>query len=221
MNRKGWMLLAIIVALGAAVAAFVFLSQDTKPAETPEAPLPDAGDLTGMVIYASGMHGFVISYPETAYFDESVAFSRDLANEWALGRPGFPIVAIVSYTRTSDTSYPRDYAAFVRIGTSEKAGDVAACEKADTSLGEEPLPDREISGVLWKAFSYQDAAMMQYVKGVSYRTVHDGKCYALEKIATGSSYREEPSPDDLTDEALEAEYAKLDAIVGHFMFATP
>jgi hypothetical protein len=57
---------------------------------------------------------------------------------------------------------------------------------------------------------------------VSYRTLHEGKCVALEKIATGSHYREDPkSEKDITDAILEAHYVELDQIVQSFTFARP
>ncbi len=58
----------------------------------------------------------------------------------------------------------------VRIGASKDPKEVAACLKAGSDNGETQLPDAVIGGTTWKAFAFQSAGMMQYLKGVSYRT---------------------------------------------------
>jgi hypothetical protein len=64
--------------------------------------------------------------------------------------------------------------------------------------------------------------MMQYAKGVSYRTIHDGACFALEQIETGASYRDDaPSSKDISDTVLQKHYADLATIVQSFSFVQP
>jgi hypothetical protein len=110
----------------------------------------------------------------------------------------------------------------VRIGASSNSRELARCETAAKDQGETQLPDVILGDTTFKAFSFGDAATMQYVKGVSYRKVHEGSCIAIEEIETGSSYRDDPpSKDDVSQPALDAEYAKLGGIVQTFSFARP
>ena len=59
-----------------------------------------------------------------------------------------------------------------------------------------------INGITFNKLIIQDAAMMQYLEGISYRTVHNGMCFAIEQLKTGSNYREESSPEDIPDAEL-------------------
>lgn len=224
MNKLGWTLVGILVLLIAAIAALItFWPKASAPAPVTETP---AGDLTGTAIYASGTYGFTLMYPESASTTENFSTFYHLPAEWrANGAPnatGTPVIEIVGYSTESDHSFPRYYTAMVRVGVSKEKGEVAACEKIVKDQGEEALPDRIIHGVTWKAFSFQSAGMMQYVKGVSYRTIHEGTCYVMEKIATGSSYMDDPdSPDDVPQPTLDKAYTDLDPIVESFTFSTP
>lgn len=180
----------------------------------------------GQAIYTNGPYGFSLVYPETADVEYTFSASYHLGTTWrASALPdttGVALLAIIPYATASDHSYPRYFNAMVRIGASEDPKEVAECLKPTSQQGEEELPDVVIQGHTWKAFSFQSAGMMQYAKGVSYRTLHEGKCIALEKIQTGSSYRDDPiSPDDVSDEYLLERYEGLSSIITSFTFARP
>ncbi|MEK9184366.1 MAG: hypothetical protein AAB892_01385 [Patescibacteria group bacterium] len=217
-------ILAVLALSGIALAWLISTTPLPPAVVTPEPVATTTPDLSGRAIYASGEHGFSISYPETALLEETFSPTYHLASSWRAnafaGAQGTPIVAIIAYSTESDSSYPRYYNAQVRIGKSADAKEVANCLKPTTEQGEVALEDATIGGVVWKAFSFQNAGMQQYARGVSYRTLHEGSCFALEKIAAGSSYRDDPdSPEDIADEALEARYKGLDSIVETFSFA--
>lgn len=177
----------------------------------------------GKAIYTNGIYGFSLFYPESAAVSYSFDPGYHLGSSWRAGAlpevPGTPIVSIVPYAVSSEDAYPRYYNAFIRVGASQDERELARCEEADASRGETALADREIGGRAWKAFSFESAGMMQYARGVSYRTVFEGRCIALEQVRTGSSYREAPSERDIPDSVLDAEYEKLAAIVASFSFA--
>jgi len=177
----------------------------------------------GTAIYTNGIYGFSLFYPESAEVRYSFDPSYHLGTSWrALALPdvtGTPIVSIVPYRVASEDSYPRYYNAFVRVGASQDEREIARCEEADSSRGETALADREIAGRTWKAFSFESAGMLQYARGVSYRTVFEGRCIALEQVRTGSTYRDAPSERDIPDAVLDAEYEKLAQIVASFSFA--
>lgn len=107
----------------------------------------------------------------------------------------------------------------IRIGASADPKEIASCLKVAADQGEVALPDVAFGGAVWKVFSFENAGMQQYVRGVSYRTMHEGRCVALEKMATGSNYREDPaSIKDIPDAELDARYQDLERIVQTFTF---
>lgn len=189
------------------------------PAQETPVPLTDSQG-----IYTNGPYGFAIFYPEAARIEYAFSPDYHLGTQWrAQALPestGAAILAIIPYSIRNEASFPRYLNAMVRIGASEDPDEIERCERPSEDQGEEALPDVSIGGHVWKAFSFSDAGMMQYVSGISYRTLHEDRCIAMEQVRTGSSYREDvPSAADIPQETLDAEYAKLDAIVQSFSFA--
>ena len=224
-HHRIW-IVALIIISGLVLAWFMLRPQPAVETPAPIDTATTSPNLSGRSLYTNGEYGFVISYPDTARLEEKFAAQYHLGTYWrASALPdatGTPILAIVSYSTESDHSYPRYYTTQVRLGASTDPKEVAGCLKVTPNQGETALPDATFNGTTWKAFSFQSAGMMQYAKGVSYRTIHEGKCIALEKIATGSSYRDDPdSPDDVSDDVLNARYENLSAIVETFTFARP
>jgi hypothetical protein len=213
-------ILVLVAALGAIAAlSYIFLPH-SRPAPSP------GPDLTGQALFVDSELGFTIRYPETYTTDETFKSFYHLPANWRENAlpdaTGTPVLAIIRYRTESDHSYPRYYDAEVRIGVSSDPQELARCEVAAAEQAETPLPDVLLGGTPFKAFSFQSAGMMQYVKGTSYRALHEGKCFAIEALATGASYRDDPmSADDVPDETLDAAYRDLDAIVKTFAFVAP
>ena len=180
--------------------------------------------LTGLAIYTNGQYGFSIFYPQRDTTETTFDSQYHLPATWRVNAlptaTGTPILAIVDYKIPNQTTYPRYFETEVRIGASNDPQEIAACEKVGN--GEMAIADKVIGGVTWKAFSLQDDAMMQYLNGISYRTMHDGYCFALEEIETGSSYRDEStSTSDISDATLAQKFQDLSSIVQSFSFARP
>lgn len=179
--------------------------------------------LTGLSIYTNGVYGFSIFYPEQSKTETTFDMQYHLPATWRVNAltdaTGTPVIAIVTYHTTSDNSFPRYFETEVRVGVSSDPAEVSACGKVGN--GETPLPDETINGVIWKAFALEDAGMMQYLKGVSYRTIHDKQCYALEQIETGSSYIDTPNPSDIPQATLDKHYTDLTSVIQSFSFARP
>lgn len=178
----------------------------------------------GLAIYSNGPYGFTIFYPQNAEVSYTFDASYHLGTNWRANAlpdaSGTPIVSILPYHTESEDSYPRYFNAMVRIGASIDPAEIKRCEMGALEQGETVLPDVVIGGKTWKAFSFESAGMMQYAKGVSYRTMYEGRCIALEKVRTGSSYREDaPSEKDVSDDVLSKEYEALSSIVESFSFA--
>lgn len=226
MTRFGLVLFLLILALIAGGVAWylVSTSKQAAPSGTPVASTTPLS--TGDAIYTNGIYGFMLQYPEAAVVENTFGSFYHLGTYWRANAlpnaTGTPVVSIVSYSTVSDHSYPRYYSSLIRVGVSMDKKEVAQCLKVTPNQGETLLPDVVLNGTTWKAFSFQNAGMQQYVKGVSYRAIHEGYCVALEKIAVGSSYRDDPdSPDDILDTVLEQHYQDLDRIVQSFAFAKP
>lgn len=229
MQRTALTLIILVIALAAiAGGATWYLVHSRQAALAPTTPTATttSESLSGEEIYTNGTYGFSVRYPQTAIVEDAFSTTYHLPASWRANADpeaeGTPIVAIVAYETKSDHSYPRYYDAMVRIGVSSDPAELAQCLKADTDQGETALPDVTLGGTVFKAFSFQDAAMMQYLKGVSYRAVHEGSCVAIEKLATGSNYRDDPdSADDIPDAELAKQYDGLAHIVESFAFSRP
>jgi hypothetical protein len=223
MNRNGWIAFGILVLIIAAIVAFFLLLPKASAPATTATSTPETGNLEGQSLYANGTYGFTLKYPAHATEHDEFSTSYILSQQWRAEAPldstGTPVVEIVGYHTESDHSYPREYTAMVRVGVSTSTADIASCTKTTADTGETALADAVINGTTWKAFSFGDAATMHFVQGVSYRTVHDGKCYVMEKLATGSSYKDDPaSADDVPQATLDAAYNDLDPIIQSFSF---
>lgn len=207
--------LGVLILLG---IAWYFGMRKEPKAPAPETPIAEIPLSEGQAIYTNGEEGFLIAYPERAKVSETFS-NAHLTSAWSVSTtlPGSALLEILTYTRSSDTSYPRYYDTLVRLGVSRDQAAVRAC--TDLGNGEAKGEDRVIGDTTWKSFTYQDAGMMKYVTATSYRTIHNGACYALEEIIAGSVYREGTSADDVPEEALRLEAQKLRDITETFRFA--
>lgn len=226
MTRFGLVLFLLILALIAGGVAW-YLVSTSKQAIPPGSSVASTTPLsTGDAIYTNGIYGFMLQYPEVAVVENAFSASYHLGTYWRANAlpnaTGTPVVSIAPFTTVSDHSYPRYYTALIRVGVSTDKKELAQCLKVTPNQGETVLPDVVLNGTTWKAFAFQNAGMQQYVKGISYRAIHEGYCVALEKIAVGSSYRDDPdSPEDIPDTELEKQYELLDKVVQSFTFVKP
>jgi hypothetical protein len=224
MTRLGWLVFGTFILLLAGVTSFFFFQP--PPAPVPVVEETPTENLEGQSIYASGEYGFTVRYPAKAKIEETFSTFYHLGSYWRANAlpqaTGTPLLAVISYETKSENSFPRYFNALVRIGVSDDVAEIKNCEKVTPDQGETALADVVLNGTTWKAFSFQNAGMQQYVKGISYRVIHDGKCFALEKIAVGSSYQDDPdSPDDIPQATLDAAYEALDPIIQTFAFTAP
>jgi len=220
--------LFIVILLSIAGGTAWYLVTSHKQAIGQPAAVATSTDsvFTGDAIYTNGTYGFALRYPEASEVAYSFSPDHRVGTTWRIGAQpesvGTALVSILPFATKSEDSYPRYYYALVRVGVSGDKKDVATCTKSEKDQGETALPDEYIGGTTWKVFSFQDSAMMQQVKGVSYRTVFEGNCYAMEKIVSASNYRDDPaSPKDIPDVELEKHYIELDSVVHSFIFARP
>ncbi len=221
----GVLLVAGVVLLG--VYTHAHISHSGNTASTTSENVSSKGSLmahTDLAIYTNGQYGFSLFYPATSTVQTSFDSTYHLPATWRVdalaNATGTPVVEIIGYETKSDTSFPRYFEAEVRVGVSADPKEVAACDEA--SDGETALPSAAFGGASWHVFSLQLAGMMQYAQGISYRSIHDGSCYALEQVESGSSYvNDATSTADISQSVLDAQYKALSTVIKSFSFARP
>ena len=176
-----------------------------------------------LATYTNDEYGFEIQYPKelTPVFDFKSYYH--LPDYWRSdigpNSTGTAVVAIPVFRYDSNDSYPRYFDAEVRIGVSTSSQDLADCLTPDEPGIPFASSSEIINGVNFDKFGIESAGMMQYLKGFSYRIIHNGTCFAIEQLETGSAYRDDPpSAKDIPDTQLNAYFESLSNIVDTFKF---
>lgn len=228
MNRKSAIATIVLVILAACVVV-LYKNYDGRlpfqgaPAETGSARVP-----AGWTTYVNKDYGFQVSYPANIIATTTFQGFYHLSPFWRSGMSsdskGEPIISISVYriekrgTRGEYVSYPMYFDTELRIGASRNPDDVAQCLKPNAGYGDTNVASTTINGTVFSIFTLQDAAMMQYLGGESYRTVHDGACVAVERVEAGSDYRDVTSSDDIPDSVLRSYYDETGKILQTFRF---
>lgn len=167
--------------------------------------------------YVDEEHGFSFSYPEGLRVRKGFDESHHLTRQWrAMATPdqkGAAIVSVPIVRITSEKGYPRYYDVDFRVGLSTGGAAAGSPKNGERSIGK-----IEINGQSFDQYEFSDAAMMQYVSGISYRTLHNGQYFALEQIRSGSNYRDEKSANDRPQKELDSLYFIAGKIVKTFKF---
>lgn len=180
--------------------------------------------LSSRKIYTNDNYGFTFSYPASLTLETSFQSYYHLPSLWRSGATpgtsGVSIISIPSFRIKQDNAYPRYFSAEVRIGASSDPRDIADCYKNDGSSAGIPATTEIINGTEFMKFTLGSAGMMQYMTGVSYRTIHNNTCFAIEQIQAGSTYRDDETTNtnDISDEELDSYYNSLADIVQTFRF---
>jgi hypothetical protein len=179
-------------------------------------------ETAGWKTYINDEYGFEFKYPQGLQTRNTFEPYNHLGNQWRVevsgDTNGKPIVSIVVYRIENDSTYPRYFDAELRIGVSSDPQDLASCGNPDQTEAAAVPPVEVINGITFKKLIIQDAAMMQYIEGISYRTVHNGMCFAVEQLKTGSNYRDESSSEDIPDAVLDSYYNSISDIIKTFKF---
>lgn len=190
-----------------------------KPKTVASLPAP-----TKLETYTNGTHKFTISYPKEYQVEQFSYFHELNNNDWRVkatpAKRGIPLIAIPVFrvdqgSIATGKKYPLYFAAEVRIGVSP---DIAQCYATDDGYTNQKVTNVVINGVTFKKFDFADAFMMKYVKGSSYRTIRANKCYVIEQIRNGTTYKDDSMIPGYTDIELDAIYNKTTPIVYSFKF---
>ncbi len=177
--------------------------------------------------YVNNDYGFELKYPSDYEATSTFGQYYHLQNLWrAEASPasnGKPIVSIPVFQIdqggvATGKSYPLYFDAELRIGASSDPQDILNCYKPDPGYTSQKITDTTINGIVFKKFDFQNAGMMQYVQGESYRVIHNGMCFAVEQIKTGSSYRDSSMFQGIPDDQLNGYYDEAGKIIQTFKF---
>lgn len=179
---------------------------------------------SGMALYTDAQYGFSLQYPQMLTPTTTFAQYYHLPTSWrALADPGstgvgvvaIPVFRIDQGGVATGKPYPLYFDAEVRVGVGD---DTTTCYNTDAGYTSQKVTDVVINGVAFKKFDFEGAGMMQYVQGESYRAIHNGKCFAVEQIETGSSYRDETMLPGIPDATLKGYYDQAGEIIQTFRF---
>lgn len=175
--------------------------------------------------YANTAYGFTFSYPKELNAQPFDNFMQLNQNDWRYGatltKRGTPVISVpvIEFSRGNGVAtgqpYPLFYTSQVRVGVSP---DTAQCYAKDDGYSDQTVTNVTINGVTFKKFVFGDAATMKYVNGSSYRTIHNNKCYVIEAIENGSSYRDPTMTAGYSDAQLKAFFNQATAIAMTFRF---
>lgn len=178
-------------------------------------------------LYKNSEYHFILKYPSNLSTDTTFQPYYILSNTWRVnaiegstGKPvvSIPVIRIDQGGVATEKSYPLYFDAEVRVGVDASIKGVQDCYKKDDIGYMDQKADVVINGIPFKKFTFDNSGMNQYLRGVSYRTIHRNMCYAIEAIKTGSSYRDDTMTSGMSDSELDAYFLKVESIIKTFRF---
>jgi len=185
MTRFGWLVAFLVVVVAAVIAAFIIIGRhavEQRPATV--ATSTPVTNPSAYSIYTSGTYGFTFFYPSSARLIDTLGTSTD-PMEWRENAVATGTLVAEIRTSTGDA----------RIGVSTAKKELAACTQKGSA--ETQLQSLMIGSTTWNVFSFDHIGTENETRVMSYRTLHDKQCFALEtveplKVAASSS---PPAPD--------------------------
>ncbi|HEX7340397.1 MAG TPA: hypothetical protein VF271_10760 [Rhodanobacteraceae bacterium] len=144
------------------------------------APIP-----SGKQRFNSPAQGFYIDYPHamtpSPHFDSQYLANADWKAYAPLGSQGSPVLRLTLAGSDQVT------AGELRIGISRHADEVRQCDQLSGAALPKTLGKTTLNGITFTTWHARDAGMSHYLKVHSYRVVHDGACYAIDLLVTGTN----------------------------------
>jgi hypothetical protein len=137
--------------------------------------------------------GFSIAYPID--FDTQDNYQVSPSTDWRVGANNISGIKYFTLTVPRAFEPQTNFAdATLTVGGSKKSAAVAACLTPDQS-GEPATATSSatINGVNFTVFHSSDAGAGNYYETTSYRTIHNGECYAVEYTVHSSQIANYPT----------------------------
>ncbi|MEN9881111.1 MAG: hypothetical protein RLZZ308_294 [Candidatus Parcubacteria bacterium] len=199
------------------------VTQKTKPVTT--STNLSSGNTSGFNTYASAEHGFSIKYPTYVKVRSIFSTFHEIGNNWRLypssANQGKSVVSFSIYSidqgvySTGKQTYPLYFTAEVRVGVSLNT---AECYTPDAPFPNQKISNVTINGIAFKKFSTMESNTPRYTQAESYRTIRNNKCYAIEQIRSGTTYRDDLMKTGVAESTLLGYYATGETIVKTFRF---
>jgi hypothetical protein len=186
----------------------------------PAATLPPAVNAAGnpTLRFASLHWGFSIDQPAGWQVRRDFRGGYLASDTWktyaAPGSHGTPVIALTVPGSNHVT------AAEIRIGASRSPEEVARCTKPPDAARAGGIGQATINGIRFTRFDAGDAAMSHYLDVRSYRTVHDGACYAIDLVVYGTN-PEVYSPRATPPFTRQQAFAQMQRVLQDFRFTAP
>lgn len=188
--------------------------------------LPDTHTVStanSVTTYTHPGYGFQISYPSSFQATSTFIESYMLSSNWRSGAQScvnYDIHSwytsgknIVSFRVRNEKFTGEDNGAYtftsdMRIGASDESREVRDC--LVSSPTEQMTGTVNLNGINFSTFKGGERALIHRVHHVSYRTLHNKMCYAIELVSTWQAYEQEAW--------LAEDIKKFDEIVKSFRF---
>jgi len=161
---------------------------------------------------------FSIAYPLD--FDTQDNYSATPSTDWRLAASN--ISGIKYFTLTVPRAFePQTNFAdtTLTIGASGNSTAVAGCLTPDQTGGPATATSSvTINGIVFTVFKSADAGAGNYYETTSYRTIHGGKCYAVEYTVHSGQLANYPSSYDLQPFSEQQINSVMQNIIGTFKF---
>lgn len=167
--------------------------------------------------FTSARYGFRIDYPATMRASHAFATSYLANGTWktyaGADSRGTPVLALSLEGSNKIT------AGELRIGASNDAKQIKQCSEPPATLRPGSVGGATINGIHFTYFEAGDAAMSHYLAVQSYRTVHAGRCYAIDLLVVGTrpEVYDPPATPPFTQRQA---FARLHKVLQGFRFTT-
>lgn len=198
-------------------------SPKTTSSGKTEQPKTTLKPTVSTMVYSNMAYGFSVRYPKGTSVESTFSGFYTLGKDWRVGATGMlrgtPVVSFIvkrmDNQYTLPKTYPTYFTAETRIGVTP---DTTNCYAKDEGYQNQTITNVTLNGVAFKKFSFGDAAMMKYMQGESYRTIHNKQCYVIEQVKVGSSYKDENMKNVISDSLLTNYYMSAGDIARSFVF---
>ena len=179
---------------------------------------------SGSHIFSSTKYHFTLSYPSGLTARTTFKRFYLLGTSWSAGQPGdtkgrpivsIPVRRIDHGSVATGKPFPLYFDAEVRVGVSPDTGD---CYATKNTVWQSDTRIETFGGSTFHVLTAEDAGMMQYMHIIARRTVHDGLCYSIEQIETGSSYRDSSMKKGFSRSQLDSFFSQAGTIARSFRF---